>query len=151
MRYDIQSRDRRNGRAEPYYPYGVYGQVQQQNITINNVTVNSVTNVVNAVHVSGRKPRQYHSRYPHKKRVQQHERKPELLRFVGSCGVLDQDKAVRRLDNGTFGTGVCEVLGHTNRDLARTVKGIGHGMCQIGRAVGDMIGGVFGLVADILK
>lgn len=152
-------RDRRNS---PQYPldtlhhlgYDCYGNVAiAGGVTINNITnVTNVTNVVQANGMNGcwsRKHWKGHYRKPG--RNERPERKPELYKFFASCGILDHDKAVRHIDNGTFAGETVQCLGYASRDLSRNVRGIGHGIGQIGHAVGSLIGSVFSLVSDALK
>lgn len=134
--------------------YDCYGNVA----IAGGVTINNITNVthVNVLQANGRATKLKHrsdgghnrDRIAPRKHT---ERKPALFRFVASCGVIDQDKAVQHLDNGTFGREMLNCLSYTSRDLSHNAQGIGRGVCQIGRAVGTAIGSVFGLVAKVLE
>ena len=122
-------------------------------MTINNIT--NVTNVTN-VQVNHRHHKSHWSdggkhNHGNRHKLEHKERKPALLRFFGSCGLLDRDKAERSMDCGTFANDAIDVLHYTSRDFVNNVKGIGLGVCQIGGAVGRAIGGVSGWIARALK
>lgn len=102
-----------------------------KNITVNNITnVTNVNNVTNVVHVQGEQR--------HHKQNHHHERKPELLRFCQSCGILDQQK-VMRMSNGQLAEGAVDVMRHSSRNLGRHATG-----------VIKSFGGIFGAIARII-
>lgn len=141
-------------RQNRYLGYDCYDNVAiSGGMTINNITnVTNVTNVQVNEHMPHKRwsdsKKKIHSRPRHFKH---RERKPELLRFFGSCGLLDTDKVRRRIGNGTLTDGTVDVLRYTNRDLSKNVRGIAQGVGQIGGAVGRAIGGIFGFVVRTLK
>ena len=146
--------DRQNRYPIHHLGYDCYDNVAiSGGVTINNIT--NVTNVTN-VQVNGHRPHKRWSDGENKahskpRHLKHRERKPELLRFFGSCGLLDSDKARRRIDNGTLTDGTVDVLRYTNRDLSKNVRGIAQGVGQISGAVGRAIGGIFGFVVRTLK
>ena len=157
----MRNRKFRDMRNSPQYPldtlhhlgYDCYGNVAiAGGVTINNITnVTNVTNVANVVQANGCRSRKRWGGHYRPERKERPERKPELYKFFASCGILDHDKAVRHIDNGTFAGETVQCLGYASRDLSRNVKGIGRGIGQIGHAVGGLIGSVFGLVSSALK
>lgn len=150
----MRGRFDRQNRAQ--YPIDHLGYDCYGNVAIaGGVTINNITNVTN-VQVNGHRPYKrwaYGGKKTHSKprHLKHREHKPELLRFCGSCGILDADKARRRIDNGTFAEGTVDVLRYANHDLSKNVRGIAQGIGLIGGAVGRAIGGMFGLVARTLK
>lgn len=108
------------------YAYAInYGVVNYTNY----IQTTNVTNV--AIASAGHAPR----RRKHARRNQQgYERKPELLRFCGSCGILDQDKVMRMSDE-EFVDGLVDVGRYASMDATRNIGTICSGLGSIGNGV----------------
>lgn len=101
-----------------------------RNVTVNNITnVTSVTNVTNVVGVHGERRRH---------RPRRRERKPELLTYCRSFGLMDREK-VMRMSNGQLAEGAVDVMRYSSRNLGRHATG-----------VIKSFGGLFGAIARII-
>ena len=128
--------------------YG-YGNVAINNITNNttNITNTYVTQVV--AHGGSRQDSRPHKRYDHP-RDRPHERKPELLRYCGSLGLLDGDK-VARMSDDQFLDGALDVCSYAARGMGNDIHNMGQGISQmaegvvgLGRCAGRLLAKIFG-------
>lgn len=131
-----------------YGNVGAYGNcVRGGNITINNVThVTHVTHVHNTQvnHVprdwgrpSGKK------RWDGKRRGKGDGlgRKPELWRFVASCGLLDQDKFAR-MSEPEMVAGIADVMRYNTKRAGECIEGLEEGTATIFRGIGKVFKGI---------
>ena len=132
----------RNGHRNGYAAIN-YGVVNYTNY-IQTTNVTNVTMVQSAGDMGSR--RRKHAR----RELQGRERKPELLRFCGSCGILDQDKVMRMSDEQIV-DGVFDVGRYVSRDVATNVEGICGGLSTMGHGVAGVVHGLFSAVRAILR
>jgi len=124
------------------------------NRVIGEVTINNTTNVTNVtnVHSHQHTPRRNRRWHNGKGAVCRHK-KPALLSFYQSCGLLDQHKVMRMSDE-QFLKGTADVMRYTSHDVARNVRDIGHGVAKIGHCSVELgkraCGMVFGAISSIL-
>lgn len=129
VRCELQGERRktmRNSHGNGYAAYAInYGVVNYTNYI-------QTTNVTNVTFAPGdqRSRRSRHAR----RNPQERERKPELLRFCGSCGILDQDKAMRMSDE-EFVDGLIDVGRYASMDATRNIGTICSGLGSIGSGV----------------
>lgn len=112
-------------RNNKHYRYGA----DNRSITVNNIT--NITNITN-VTVHGRDKRSHASRH-------HQERKPELTRFVHSCGLCDRDKVLRKSNSELF-AGVSAVARNDVHNLMGDLGGFAHAVGDAGRCIGQMCG-----------
>ena len=73
-----------------------------------------------------------HHRQRMRKKLHGRERKPRLLRYCGSCGILDQDKVMRMSDDEII-SGLLQVGNYVSQDVKHNVNSICRGLGGIGR------------------
>ena len=137
-------------------PYGVYrrngndsnrlGCDYYENMIVGgDVIINNITHVSNITYVPNASKQ--HRGRRHHERI---ERKPELLRFYQSCGLLGQDKVMRMSDRQLV-YGTAAVLGYAGRQLGCNFGGIGSGVVKMSRGVGGVVKSVFGMITTLLE
>lgn len=119
----------------------------RQVIAAENITINNITNI--AYLPTGTAYSKHH-RHPHRKRRDKIERKPDLLPFYTSCGIVDRDKVMRISDEELF-KGTSDVVGYAVRDVGRNMRGAGKSIAQMGGCMCDLVGNLFGMVSELLK
>lgn len=136
-------RDRRNRHdAYPVEPSHIDILSQSGEVVINQVTVNNVTNITSVGGIPSERVHQPWRKH-HKHRHKQSERKPELLRYCQSCGILDQHK-VAHMSNGQLAEGAVDVIRYSSKKMCSHVegaaKGFGGAFWHLARIVDRMFG-----------
>ena len=125
-----------------------YSSYPRQYYRASTINITNVTNVTN-VTVHGRPSYGEHGRHKHAggRGLKNHDRPPSLVRFCGTCGLLDYDKAAR-MDDGQMLDESAKVVAYGCRGLARSTGNIashlgGAAKCLCGAfvAIGDAIFG----------
>ena len=117
------------------------GRKRHGKIVVNNIT--NVTDVTNVTVFNTRhgKPHWGKGRRHHRRG----EKKPELLRFCASFGLLDRDK-VYRMSDGELAKGACDLVRYGAKGFSRSASNmVGHasqcasGICDLLSAFGRLL------------
>lgn len=116
--------------------------------TINNVQVTNYT--INNIAVTPRHGGRHHASGPKTRPAISDRHKPELLRFVQSCGLVDGNK-IRQMSDAQVVDGLCEVGHYANQTLAKSVHEFGSAIGGVCRGASWLARGAFKMVASALK